>query len=136
MKNSITVKIPFWFKGQLFEPSIPFNLDDWAQRNEGELPEFATSVAKANGIGSYSYELEVMESAEVIFENPTGLAVEFLNVETQQLDFIAFKQRWLIENHLKQLNSITQQHLNHTLEAGSPLHNALMDAFILGKNNS
>lgn len=136
MKNSITVKIPFWFKGELFEPSLVFNLDDWAQRNEDGHPNFISSVAKANGIGSYSYELEVMESSEAVFENATGVAVAFLDAESQQFDFIGFKQRWISENYLAQLNSITEKHLNHALEAGSPLHNSLMDAFILGKNNA
>ena len=136
MKNSITVKIPFWFKGELFEPSVAFNLDDWAQRNEDEQPNFISSVAKANGIGNYSYELEVMESSEAVFENATGLAIEFLDKDTQQFDFIGFKQRWVSESYLAQLNSITEKHLNHALEADSPLHNALMDAFILGKNSA
>ena len=136
MKNSITVKIPFWFKGEFFEPSAMFNLDDWAQRNEDEALNFVSSVAKANGIGSYSYELEVMESSEAVFENATGLAIEFLNTETKQFDFIGFKQRWLSESYLNQLNYITKKHLNHELEAGSPLHNALMDALTLGKNSA
>lgn len=136
MKNSMTVKIPLWFKGELFEPSLQFNLDDWALRDEGELPNFTTSVAKANGIGNYSYELEVMESAEVVFENPTGLAIEFLNTKTQQFDFIGFKHRLLIERYREQLNNITLKHLNQPLEVDSPLHNALMDAFILGKNSA
>jgi len=135
LKNSITVKIPFWFKGELFEPRAPLNLDDWAKRDEGEQPNFPLAVAQANDIGSYSYELEVMESAEVAFENPTGFAVDFFNEETNTFDFEGFKTHWVSQAYFAELNSIVEKHLTEPLKANSPLYHALMEAFILGKNS-
>ena len=135
MKNSIVVKIPFWFKGKLFEPTAPLNLDDWAKRDEGEEPNFPLAVAKANGIGSYSYELEVMESAEVVFESPSGFATEFFTEETNEFDFQGFKTRWLSHAYFSELNNITKKHLNESVDENSPLYRALMEAFTLGKNS-
>lgn len=135
MKNSIVVKIPFWFKGELFEPSAPLNLDDWAKRDEGETTNFPLAVAKANGIGSYSYELEIMESAEVVFENPTGLAVDFFNKDSQEFDFDGFKQVWIGQAYFNDLDKIAKTHLKESLEQNSALYHALLAAFHLGKNS-
>ncbi|MDX1346813.1 MAG: hypothetical protein R3189_01040 [Thiomicrorhabdus chilensis] len=134
MKNSIIVKIPFHFKGEFLEPSIALDLDDWAQRHEEELPDFPSAIAKANQIGTYSYELEVMEMSEIVFEKPTGLAVQFYSDKDSSFDFDGFKQAWLAEQSLDKLKQIAQHYLGEELEAYSPLHQALMAAFIAGKN--
>lgn len=135
VKNSIIVKIPFHFKGELLEPYITLDLDDWAQRHEGERPDFPAAVAKANQIGTYSYKLEVMEMSEILFENPTGLAVQFHSEKDLSFDFEGFQQAWLAEQSLDKLKQIAQHHLGEELEPHSPLHQALMAAFIAGKNS-
>ncbi|WP_373019635.1 hypothetical protein [Thiomicrorhabdus sp.] len=134
MKNTIVVKIPFYFKGELQEPSTLFDLDDWVIRHENELPDFPSAIAKANNISAYSYELEVMEMSEILFEQPTGLAVEFFSEEDSSFDFEGFKQHWLADQSLDTLKQIAKHYLGEDLQTDSPLHQALMAAFIAGKN--
>lgn len=135
MKSTIIAKIPFNFKGQVFEPSIKLDLDDWAMRSQGELPEFAETIARENDISAYSYELEVMEMSEVVFESPTGLAVAFFDPQTQAFDFEGFKKQWQGQQSFGALNQISQEYLGKDLEQGSDLHQALMAALMLGKEN-
>ncbi|BBP44176.1 hypothetical protein [Thiosulfativibrio zosterae] len=135
MNNRITAKIPFYFKGVEHTPSTQLNLDDWAKRSQGELPDFCSVIAQENGIGSYSYELEVMESSEIVFEDPQGLAVQFYNETEQTFDFEGFKQFWLAQQSFGLLNTISQQFWGKDLVANSVEHQALMAAFVAGKND-
>lgn len=136
MKNSITAKIPFSYQDKLLEPSTPIDLDDWMRNGGEELPDFAHILAKTNNFGPYSYELEIMEVSDVVFENPTGLATEFYNEDAQQFDFAGFAMKWLSEQHFEQLSKISEGFLNQTLEKDSPLHKALMAAFALGNRSA
>ncbi|MDX1795878.1 MAG: hypothetical protein R3219_04050 [Hydrogenovibrio sp.] len=133
MKSTIVAKIPFNFKGQVFEPSAKLDLDDWARRSQGELPEFAEVIARENEISAYSYELEVMEMSEVVFESPTGLAVAFFDPHDQTFDFDGFKKQWQQQQSFDALNQISQEYLGKDLEQGSDLHQALVAALMLGK---
>ncbi|MDG6774173.1 hypothetical protein QCB45_07500 [Thiomicrorhabdus sp. ZW0627] len=135
MKNTIIVKIPFHFKGELQEPSTLFDLDDWVMRHENELPDFPVAVAKANNISSYSYELEVMEMSEVLFEQPTGIAADFYSEEDSSFDFEGFKQHWLAEQSFDTLKQIAKQYLGEDLQKNSPMHQALTAAYIAGKQS-
>lgn len=135
LNNRITAKIPFYFKGVEHTPSTQLNLDDWAKRSQGDLPDFCRVIAQENGIGSYSYELEVMESSEVLFENPQGFAVQFFDEQEQMFDFDGFKQFWLASQSFSRLNSISRQFLGQDLVENSKEHQALMAAFLAGKND-
>ena len=129
------VKIPFYFKGVEHTPATVLNLDDWAKRSQGELPDFCRVIAQENGISSYSYELEVMESSEVIFEAPQGFAALFYNAAEQSFDFEGFKQYWLAYQSFDVLNTISQQFWGKDLVENSVEHQALMAAFVAGKND-
>lgn len=135
MKNSIVAKIPFHFKGQAFEPSSRIDLDDWAKRGEETLPDLVKIIAQENQIGSYSYELEVMEVSEIEFESPTGRAEKFWDPEIGTFDFNGFKQYWLAEQAFTQLNQISENILGASLEENSKIHQALMQAFLAGKDS-
>jgi len=135
LKNSIVAKIPFHFKGQAFEPASRIDLDDWARRGHEELPDLVKMIAQENQIGSYSYELEVMEVSEVLFELPTGMAEQFWDSETSSFDFKRFKQSWMAEQSFAQLNQISKQVLGGALEENSKMHQALMQAFLAGKDS-
>lgn len=133
MKNTLVVKIPFHFKGKLFEPSVQLDLDDWAKKGQCELSDLFSTVARENNIGEYSYELEVMEMSEILFEQPTGYAVDFYDSVQKVFDFEGFRNRWIANKSYAMLNPIAQTHMNQTLEMDSELHQALMAAFIAGK---
>lgn len=137
MTNSIVVKIPFDFKGESFEPKAVLDLDDWARRNEEDWSAaIVRTVAHENGIGVYSYELEVMEVSEMLFESPTGLAQSFYLPQTQGFDFDGFQKQWHSDRVFAVLEQIAQTHLQQPLEADSALHKALMAAFSAGQTPS
>lgn len=135
MNNSITVTIPFFFKGVEHAPKTVFNLENWVTTSSGELPDFCQVIAQENGIGSYTYELEVMESSEVVFENPQGFAIAFYNDELKTFDFEGFKQFWLANQSFGILNDISQRFWGKNLALDSIEHQALVAAFMAGKNN-
>lgn len=133
MNSSIEVKIPFHFKGQLFEPASRLDLDDWAQRGTGEWPDLVKRVAQENGIGAYSYELEVMEVSEPVFTHPTGEAGAFLDAESGTFDFEGFRAHWLAQKAFERLAVIAESCLGVRLQPESDLHQALMQAFLAGR---
>lgn len=135
MNNSITVSIPFYFKGVEHAPSTQFNLENWVIKGDGELPDFCRVIAQENGIGSYSYELEVMESSDVVYQNPQGFAIPFFDETTQAFDFDGFKQFWIAHQAFGLLNGISQQFLGKDLVADSAEHQALVAAFVAGKKS-
>ncbi len=90
MNSRIVAKIEFDFKGQHHAPFIEFDLDAWAEKSEGEPPDFVSHIAKMNGIGAYSYELEMMEMETILFSLPQGLAINFHDQQTHQFDFDGF----------------------------------------------
>ena len=133
MKNSVVAKIPFHFKGQAFEPSSRIDLDDWAKRGDETLPDLVKIIAQENQIGSYSYELEVMEVSDILFEAPTGNAEQFWDQDTYSFDFKRFKEYWIAEQSFAQLNRISEQVFDAPLAENSKMHQALMQAFLAGK---
>lgn len=134
MKPTIVAKVPFHFRGELHEPSVVLDLNDWARKNLDEHADLYAMVAEASGMNPYGYELEVMEMSEMIFESPTGRAMDFYDSENQLFDFKGFKADWLIELTYDKLNRISQQFLSEPLVKGSDIHQALLAAFNLGKN--
>jgi len=132
-KNTINATIEFDFKGAHHAPFIEFDLDDWARKSEGQLPDFVNHIAKNNGIGTFSYELEVMETVPVTFSEPKGLAIDFLDKENQSFDFDGFYQAWQEAFVFEQLNAICQTTFKHSLDKESDLYQALSKAYFLGQ---
>ena len=89
MKNTIKVTIPFSFKGMDYTPSAVIDLDKFVLTGQ-TIDSIFQIVARQNNIDAYSYEYEVLESAALIFSEPTGLAVDYLSAN--HFDFSAFKQ--------------------------------------------
>ena len=89
MKDSVTVTVPFSFKGQVLSPSLSLNL---AQHSVASLSNIIHLVATENKIDSYSYEYEVLESSAVVFSNATAGASAFLS--GTEFDIKAYYQ-WL-----------------------------------------
>ena len=131
MKNSITAKISFSFKGKEHHPSAIIDLDD-AMANSRDLSNLPLIIAKENNIGLYSYELEVMESTPPEFENATGMATECL--ENGSFDFQKFKQLWSEEKNLTILSEIAKKRMGiEDLNKHPELKIALLDAFNAGR---
>jgi len=134
MKNSIVVKIPFSYKGQFFEPKRRIDLDEWVTQETPVPMEWVKQVAAENGIGSYSYELEVMESSELLFESPTGLAIPFFDEVTGHFDFEGFKQHWQQHQSLSMLADIHQSVFGAPLDTDSKVYQAMLQAYQAGQD--
>ena len=89
MKHSITLTIPFCFKGKSFSPSVTLDLEQVCQQEVGR-ERLCHLVAMQNKIGHFSYEYEVLQSSELHFSEATGLAKEYLSEDTFDLE--GFKQ--------------------------------------------
>ncbi|MBE9549603.1 MAG: hypothetical protein IMF09_09380 [Proteobacteria bacterium] len=130
MKNSITVTIPFSFKGVEHQTSAVVDLDSYT-RTQLNLDQLFHLVATENGIDRYSYEYEVLESSTLIFSQPTGLAKQFLIGDS--LDLEAFSNKLIEENILKTLRSIAKDTLGiNKLAEHEKLQQALQQAYQAG----
>lgn len=134
IKNTITVTIPFSYKGVQHNPSSIVDLDSFALNNTNFDPVFYL-VATENKIDNYSYEYEVLESSQLVFSNPTGLAANYLMDDTFDLE--AFKQSSNEGDILELLAKIAKETLNiDDLENNKKIKKALLQAYKIGTNSS
>jgi len=82
MKNILTAKINFSFKGEMFSPEVNFDIYEYLQSHDS-LDSIWMKIAKENNIGTYSYEFEVLESANVLFSSEDS----YLNLFIDQNEF-------------------------------------------------
>jgi hypothetical protein len=130
MINKVTASVEFYFKGEKIIASLDINLDEFMQE-AGELPALHPLLAKANKIGPYSYEYEMLEAEEIQFSLATGLVCDY--VSDGCFDIEAFKIAWLEISTIKLLKNIAQRHMSvDNLDNQSDLKNALLEAFQLG----
>lgn len=134
MNNSIRVSAQFDFRGESFTPEMVLDLD--AMMVSGaELPNLHLLLAKANRIGLYSYEFEVLESSELIFSNATGDAADFLH--NNHFQFEEFCRHWQAQQQLEALRNIAREHMGvESLEQLPGLQDALLAAYRLGQESS
>ncbi len=131
--NSIDVIIAFSFKGESHTPRATIDLDR-TMETLGEMPDYHRVVAMQNGIDTYSYLYEVMEVHPPVFDNPTGLAVDYL--EGGVFDFQSFATRWQEEKELGALQEIARRHLGEQdLDQQPGLKAALLEAYRLGRGS-
>lgn len=134
MNNTITVIIPFSFKGIEHTPSLIIDLDTFVESNQN-LDNIFHLVATENNIGNFSYEYEVLESSPQVFKDPTGIAGEFLSANIFDLD--GFKQKLNDDNAMNIINDIALERLNiDNLKENKDIKQALLDAYKAGKESS
>lgn len=131
MKNSIDVHIEFSFKGETYSPFATIDLDE-ALGHHGALPPIHALLAEKNGIDTYSYLYEVMEQAEIVFDNARGLATEFLI--NGEFDAEAFAARGEENRIIGRLQTIATREMGiDDLDQHQPLKKALFQAYRLGE---
>lgn len=131
MKNSIVASVVFYFKGERYAPSMVLDLDEMMQR-DGGLSNLHHSIAVANSIDAYSYEYEMMMADDIHFEQPEGLAVEFL--QDGQFDMDGFKIRWREQQVVEAVRPIAERCVGVTdLDSKPKLKAALIEAYLAGK---
>ena len=130
MKNTVTVTIPFSFKGKEHQPSIVVDLDNYLKHNQ-DFSGIFHLVATKNNIGNYSYEYEVLESSEIKISNPTGAAIDYLKGNT--FDFEAYSQYLKNSEVTSKLETIAKETLNiDNLDAHNDIKEALRHAYNAG----
>jgi hypothetical protein len=131
MNNTIEACVEFSFKGESYHPCALIDLDELIQNGQDLLNSHFV-LAKANGIDTYSYLYETMESYPVSYANPGGLAQQCLDGDI--FDFEHFKSLWHNERHMHLITAIAKQHLSiESLENESAIKDALLAAYKAGE---
>jgi hypothetical protein len=133
MKNTIDAHVEFDYKGESHAPRMTLDLDALLAA-EGAIPSIHALLAKANGIDSYSYQYEVMQDSDIVFDNAHGLAADYLI--NGMFDQTAFIAAWHDSKELGLLQPIAQRELGIADLAQHPeLKNALLQAYRLGADS-
>ena len=128
--NSIDAHIEFSFKGENYELSSTLDLDHVLDKYL-DLPSLHVVLAVEHGIDTYSYLYDVMLVEEIRFDNPQGLATEFLLDGVFDMDAYAAKREQ--SQALTSLQVIALQEMGvEDLEQQPHLKNALFRAYQLG----
>ena len=129
--NTVRARLAFSFKGETHELDAAFDLDSLVT-GEGEEPDFHHLLAQAGGIDPYSYLYEVLESHEIGFSDPTGLAVNCCH--DGRLDWSALEQLRREEPELRAVKAIAERMLGVAdLDERADLKAALLAAYRAGK---
>ena len=130
MSNHITASVEFYFKGQHLTASIELDMDQYMQTT-GQLPALYPLLARAINLDLYSYEYEMMQAEEILYNNAKGLIAEHVNEGS--FDFDSFKAEWVETKMLDKLQDIAQRNLSVGDILQHPeLKNALLEAYQLG----
>ena len=132
MNNSVVATVEFYFQGERFAPSMSIDLDACMQAGNS-LEELYPSLAAANGIDTYSYMYEVMESESIQFSDATGLAENY--VHDGRLDMDGFAEAWQQRQAMQAIRPIAKKRLDiDELEHYPDLLQALSEAYQAGKD--
>lgn len=128
--NSIDAHIDFSFKGENYDLSSTLDLDKVLDKFP-DLSSMHVVLAVEHGIDTYSYLFDVMLVEEIRFDNPKGLAVDFLSDGVFDIDgYIAQHSK---SQALIALGVIAAQEMGvEDLEQHPQLKQALLRAYQLG----
>ena len=130
--NSVIATVEFYFQGERFAPSMTVDLDA-CMRGEKSLADLYPLLAGSNGIDSYSYMYEVMESEAIRFSEASGLAADF--TRDGCLDIEGFTRAWQKQQALEAIRPIAKAHLDiDRLEEFPGLLKALSEAYQAGRD--
>lgn len=125
--NTIRARLEVSFKGETHELDTIIDLDH-CLGEPGQAPDFHRLLAKAAGIDTYSYLYEVLESEEITFSEPTGLAVQAF--EDGALDWPRFEKALREERDWQTVRAIAANHLgSRDLDGDAELRAALLAVF-------
>ena len=123
--------VEFYFKGEKYSPSMTIDLDSMMEAH-GTVPDLHATIAKQNGIDTYSYLYEVMESEEIHYDQAEGRAAEF--VVGGVLDVDGFIRQWHLDRAAGVIEPIAKRCMGiDDLEQHPDLKQALLEAYQAGK---
>jgi hypothetical protein len=130
--NSIRARLTFSFMAETYELDSIIDLDRHIG-DSGEEPNFFLLLAKASGIDPYSYLYEVLESHEIVFSEPTGIAA--LSCHDGQFDWRQFEQHRREDRAVHAIREIAERTLGmRDLDQHAQLKAALLAAYRAGKD--
>lgn len=130
MANSIDAFIEFSFKGENYEFHSTLDLDQQLERHMS-LESMHHVLAVEHGIDTYSYLFEVMQIADIQYNNPQGRAVDY--VHDGDFDFEAYADENETIALLAPLQAIALREMGvEDLEQQPQLKQALLRAYRLG----
>ena len=133
MKNRVRVSATFSFRGETHHPEMVLDLDHFLSE-ERTLDDLYPMLAAANGIGTYSYEYEVLEMAPLHFDRAEGLAADF--VTDGRLDLEGLRAAFQEAGRRSLLKSIARQKMGVDDPSSVPgLLEALQEAYETGRRH-
>jgi len=130
MPNSIDARVEFSFKGETYALSSTLDLDH-TLAHQLASPSLYRALAVAHGIDTYSYQFEVMQEEEILFENPQGDAVDYWH--DGQFDFEDYLRDHKPDAAIAPLQAIAAREMGiDDLDQHPQLKNALLRAYQLG----
>lgn len=128
IRNSIRARLTFSFKGEDIALESIIDLD---RCDDEATPNFHQWLARAGNIDPYSYQYEVLESEEIAFDQPTGLAMGCC--AEGGFDWLAFVSLRKEERDLEVVRDVARQTLgSDDLDADARLKAALLAAYRAG----
>jgi hypothetical protein len=129
-QNTLRARLTFSFKGEDIALEDIIDLDSCAGDIES-APNFHRCLARAGNIDPYSYQYEVLESEDITFDQPTGLAMACC--ADGRFDWAAFAVLSQEARDLDVVRPIARQTLGiDNLDAEVKLRAALLAAYRAG----
>lgn len=129
--NTLRAHLVFSFKAQTHELESTIDLDR-CLADAGAEPNFHLLLAKAGGIDPYSYLYETLESHDIEFSDPTGIAA--LSCRDGRFDWRQFEQHRQEDLGLQVVRAIAEQSMGvRDLDQYADLKAALLAAYRAGK---
>lgn len=128
--NTVTANIDFDYQAQHYALKDVIDIDHIIYR-EDFYHSIYLSIARANNIDLYSYQLEIMMDQTIVFSNEKGCVQGC--VSQGVLDLALLKKAHQKAEYLPAIERIIQQHIPN-LERNDNITKALIDAYILGKS--
>lgn len=130
--NTIHARLEVSFKGEIHTLETVIDLNP-CLAERGQAPHFHRLLARAAGIDPYSYLYEVLESEEITFSEPTGLAAQAF--ENGVFDWPRFAQALMDEQDWLTVRAIATGHLSDLdLDGDAEIKAALLEVYRAGRD--
>ncbi len=131
--NSIDVSVDFSFQGKHYTPEITIDLDIYIEQKEAM--SLHRLIANKHQIDCYSYLYEVMESSELFYRQPQGLAIA--HTQDDYFNILSYKKQWEENKVVEQLLHIANNEMDIAdFSDNHALKNALLQAYELGNSQA
>lgn len=130
--NTVRASLEFSFKGVDYLLEATLDLGRYVTE-AGGMPNFHLLLARESGIDPYSYLYEALESYDILFSEPTGLAAG--SCHDGCLDWRQFEQDWREEKECEVVRVIAAQIMGEaSLDENPNFKAALLAVYRAGKS--